>query len=282
MFARSAILMTIMIGSVHARQSVLPLPELATYELAEQARVRPLTAAEVQAVTANELAAFVYFEAALSRSGAAPLLPASPARGCLAAPLHDLLAARQDGVWSAAELQGLTEAHQERAHFAYLVATGGVPSPVVVAKLAEIDRLREATEHPIAKYFELLAAEPSLPGNKIDYYRSNLSAAPGLAIARYIELGGSLRDALVARVAATAAPTPNTGARLGYKALLIATVYALAAVSDSRLQAGGALDAADEAMLHSSMRRYLAKARAAAGRDISMEKAAAFWRVACQ
>jgi hypothetical protein len=107
------------------------LPSLATWELAEQARVRRLTAPELTTISRNWYSTYIYLEAALQaamlhRDGSAyRRLPTRPTDGCLNAAMFDLIPAVEDGHLTLQELDALWNGHGGLAYLAHQIGTAG-------------------------------------------------------------------------------------------------------------------------------------------------------------
>ncbi len=186
-------------------QPTWPSPE--AYDLAELAKVRPLTRAEVALVDANWLTQFIYLEAALHASllrgeGSSYLdLPNGAKDGCLNSILHQMLLASRDGRLEDSELAALWEANGPLAFYGYLIASDGQESAYI------LDRMQAAGYEPkairvdlVSRYFALREREPVDLVDRIDYIIAKTVMRPAVGSARLLELGVDAHDILWSRL----------------------------------------------------------------------------------
>lgn len=256
-------------------------PMVADYELAEQARTRPLTAAEVTRIGGNWLTTFVYLEAALQASllrgqGSAYLdLPTPPAGGCINTTLQQLLALARDGELSEADLASLWPESTALAYDAYMIATDGGQSRYLLSQAS-----RPKSAALVSRYYRLRNAEPVELAERVDYWIERTVMLAGVGTARMLEIGDAARDVLWQHVQALRQPLPTDRdivAVAKRRALVEDALFVLGAVNDLRVHS---FPDSELPLLLPSERLYLQtlRNRNPGVRDLRHERLVFFWQ----
>lgn len=263
------------------------LPSVGTWELAEESRVRPLTAPEVATVSGNWYSTYIYLESALQASmlhgngHSYLMLTARPTDRCLNAAMFDLISAAEDGAITGLELESLWNANGRLAYLAHQIGTAGGDNAFLRAKASDAGFIPDGIGGTVVgEYYDLLAHEPASISGKVEFVTRRTVMYLDLGSARLIEFGSVGRDALWS---ALAEPTPEPSDRRGVlrrESLLVQSIVAFGAVNDPRIHS---LPSTNMPFIHGKTREYLddLATRPPGKRDLRYERPVLFFEGIC-
>jgi hypothetical protein len=265
------------------------LPSVSDYELAVQAKHRPLSAAEVAVIANHWLTTFVYLEAATQASllqGRTDYLalPTPPSDRCINTALFNTFNLARDGVLSQSDLESLWNTDGAMSFYAYQISTNGEESTYLLGRVGEAGYSpTNFGSNNMGEYFSIRRSEPADLTEKIDHWYSRTPLNVNVGIARMIELGQPARDIYWQRVQSLpTAPPPITDkvAFMYRSATVLNALFALGATNDPRIHS---LHERERPVIGREGYQYLQslRSRSPGSRDLRYERPVLFWKTLC-